>query len=233
MLGRVFTAVPAAGSGIRMGLGYSKAYVDIDGIPLLGRTLSALLASPFIDRLTAAVRSDEVDLCEREVVARTGLLDKVSIVKGGEKRQITVWNLLKSVPPDRDLILIHDGARPLVSPSLIHDVLEAAAEWGAAVSAVPLVDTVKESLDGGDTVNSTIDRTRLFRTQTPQVFHRDLIITAHRRARKEGWTVTDDASLVEQLGHEVRLVKGDVRNIKVTTLDDLELVRWILQSGAC
>ena len=86
LLGRVFTAVPAAGSGIRMGLGYSKAFVNIDGIPLLGRTLSALLASPFIDRLTAAVRSDEVDLCEREVVARTGLLDKVSIVKGGEKK---------------------------------------------------------------------------------------------------------------------------------------------------
>jgi 2-C-methyl-D-erythritol 4-phosphate cytidylyltransferase len=213
-----------------MGLGYSKAYVDLDGTPLLGWTLRALLASPFIDRVAAAVKPDEVDLCEREVVAKTGLLDSVLVLEGGERRQDTVWNLLKQVPPDRDLILIHDGARPLVSIRVIHDVLETAAKWGAAIAAVPLSDTVKESTDGGETASLTLDRKRLFRAQTPQAFHRDLIITAHRRARKEGWAVTDDASLIEQLGHVVRLVMGDVRNIKVTTLEDLELVRWIIRS---
>jgi 2-C-methyl-D-erythritol 4-phosphate cytidylyltransferase len=231
MLGRVFTAVPSAGSGIRMGLGYSKAYVDLAGMPLLAWTLKALLASPFIDRVTAACRSEEVDLCQREVITRAGLQDRVSVIGGGRERQDTVWNLLDSAPPDRDLILIHDGARPLVRQAVIHDVLEAAAEWGAALAAVPLADTVKQSADGGETVKDTLDRSSLFGAQTPQAFHRDLIVTAHRRARKEDWTFTDDASLVEQLGHEVRLVKGDVRNIKVTTLDDLELVRWIIQSS--
>jgi 2-C-methyl-D-erythritol 4-phosphate cytidylyltransferase len=165
------------------------------------------------------------------VVLKYGLRESVSVVEGGKARQETVGHLLDSVPPDRDLVLIHDGARPLVSLAVIRDVLETAAEWGAAVASVPLTDTVKESADGGETIKSTVDRTRLFRAQTPQAFHRDLIVAAHRRARKEGWMVTDDASLIEQSGHEVRLVKGDVWNIKVTTLDDLELVRWIIESG--
>ena len=230
MLGRVFTAVPAAGSGIRMGLGYSKAFVDLEGTPLLSRTLKALLKSPFIDHVTTAVRPDEVDLCEREVVAKAGLQDSVSVIKGGRERQQTVWNLLDAAPTDRDLVLIHDGARPLVDLPVIHDVLEAAAEWGAALAAVPLFDTIKESADGGETVNTTLDRTRFFRAQTPQAFHRDLLSTAHRRARKEGWQATDDASLIERLGSVVRIVRGDVRNIKLTTLEDLELVRWIIRS---
>ena len=230
MLGRVYTAVPAAGSGIRMGLGYSKAFVDVEGLPLLSRTLRALLKSPFIDQVTTAVRPDEVDLCEREVVAKAGLVDGVSVSEGGRERQQTVWNLLNAAPAHRDLVLIHDGARPLVSLPVIHDVLEAALEWGAATAAVLLTDTVKESADGGETVSKTLDRKRLFRAQTPQAFHRDLIVSAHRRALKEDWSVTDDASLIEQLGHDVRLVKGDVRNIKVTTPDDLELVRWVILS---
>lgn len=230
MLGRVFTAVPAAGAGLRMGLGYSKAYVDLAGMPLLSWTLKALLASPFIDHVTTACRSGEVDLCLREVIAKAGLQDRVSVIEGGKERQDTVWNLILSSPQERDMVLIHDGARPLVAPALIREVLEAAAEWGAAISAVPVTDTVKQSMDGGETVKDTLDRSWLYAAQTPQAFHRDLIVTAHRRARKEGWSVTDDASLIEQLGHKVRLVKGDVGNIKVTTLDDLELVRCIIQS---
>jgi 2-C-methyl-D-erythritol 4-phosphate cytidylyltransferase len=213
-----------------MGLGYSKAYVELAGMPLLAWTLKALLASPFIDHIRTACRSEEGDLCRREVVQKAGLMDRVSVIEGGKERQDTVWKLLQPVPPERDLVLIHDGARPVVAPEIIHEVLEAAAEWGAAISAVPVTDTVKQSMDGGETVKNTLDRSRLYAAQTPQAFHRDLILTAHRRARKEGWSVTDDASLIEQLGHEVRLVKGDVRNIKVTTLDDLELVRCIIRS---
>ena len=231
MLGRVFTIVPAAGSAIRMGLGYSKAYVDVAGKPLLARTTEALLASPFIDKLTVAVRPDEVSLCTSEIVEKFGLSDRVEVIGGGDKRQQTVDKLLVAAPLERDLVLIHDGARPLVSKKLIHDVLEAAAEWGAAITAIPITDTVKESIDGGETVSGTVDRARLYRAQTPQAFHRDLITSAHRRARKDRWEVTDDASIMEQMGHEVRIVAGDERNIKITTLDDLELVRWIIQSS--
>lgn len=230
MLGRVFTAVPAAGSAFRMGLGYSKAYVDVAGKPLLARTIESLLKSPFIDRLTVAVRSDEVAMASGEIVGKLGFSDSVEIVGGGEERQQTVDKLLASAPADRDIVLIHDGARPLVSELLIREVLEAAAEWGTAIAAIPIVDTIKESIDGGETVSGTVDRGRLYRAQTPQAFHRDLIVSAHRRALKENWEVTDDASLLEQMGHDVRIVTGDERNIKITTLDDLELVRWIVQS---
>ena len=230
MLGRVYTIVPAGGSAIRMGLGYSKAYVDIAGKPLIARTIESLLASPFIDRLTVAVRPDEVALAGGEIVEKLGLADKVKVIAGGEKRQQTVDLLLAAAPPERDLVLIHDGARPLVSEKLIHEVLEVAAKWGAAIAAIPITDTVKESTDSGETVSGTVDRTRLYRAQTPQAFHRDLIVSAHRRARKERWVVTDDSSLIEQMGHEIRIVIGEERNIKVTTLDDLELVRWIIQS---
>ncbi len=231
MLGRVYTAVPAAGSAIRMGLGYSKAYVDVAGKPLLARTIASLLASPFIDKLTVAVRPDEVALASGEIVGKLNLQGRVEIIGGGEERQQTVEKLLAAAPPERDLILIHDGARPLISEKLIHEILEAAAEWGAAIPAIPITDTIKESTDGGETVSGTMDRSRLYRAQTPQAFHRDLIISAHRRARKEGWEVTDDASIMEQMGHEVRIVAGEERNIKITTLDDLELVRWIIQSS--
>ncbi len=230
MLGRVFTAVPAAGSAIRMGLGYSKAYVDVAGKPLIARTVAALLASPFIDQLTVAVRPDEMALASGEIVEKLNLQGKVEVISGGEARQQTVDKLLAAAPPERDLVLIHDGARPLVSAKLIHEVLEAAAEWGAAIAAIPITDTVKESKNGGETVSGTVDRARLYRAQTPQAFHRDLIVSTHRRARKERWEVTDDASLMEQMGHEVRIVPGEERNIKITTLDDLELVRWIIQS---
>ncbi len=230
MLGRVYTAVPAAGSAIRMGLGYSKAYVDVAGKSLLARTVESLLASPFIDQLTVAVRPEEAALADSEIVLRSGLADRVKIIGGGKERQETIDLLLAAAPPERDIVLIHDGARPLVSEKLIQKVLETAAQWGAAIAAIPITDTIKESTNGGGTVSRTVDRLRLYRAQTPQAFQMDLIVSAHRNARKAGWKVTDDASLLEQTGHEVRIVPGEERNIKVTTLDDLELVRWIVQS---
>ena len=213
-----------------MGLGYSKAYADVAGKPVLALTLEALLASPFIDHVTVATRPGEEDLCRREVVDRFGMSASVTVLAGGEERQQTIMNLLSAAPAERDLVLIHDGARPLVSPKIIHDTLEAAVKWGAAIAATPMIDTVKESVDGGETAARTVNRSTLYRAQTPQVFHKDLITTAHRRALKEGWEVTDDASLIEQMGHEVRLVEGDERNFKVTTLEDLELLRLIIQS---
>jgi len=213
-----------------MGLGYSKAYVDVAGVPLLARTVTSLLKSPFIDRLTVAVRPDEVTLAGSEILGKAGLKDRVTVIGGGEERQQTVEKLLAAAPPERDLILIHDGARPLVSENLIGEVLKAGLRWGAAIAAVPVTDTLKESGDGGETVLRTIERANLYRAQTPQVYHRDLLLAAHRWAREEGCEVTDDAALLERMGRKVRIVTGEERNIKITTLEDLELVRWIIQS---
>ena len=231
MRGRVYTIVPAAGSAVRMGLGYSKAYLDVSGVPLLARTLRSLLKSRHIDSVTVAVRPDEVDLCMREVVRKYSLQDDVSVIGGGEERRHTVWELLMKIPADRDIVLIHDGGRPFVSERLIGDVLAAAAEWGAAIAAMPATDTVKISDDGGETAAGTIGREKVFLAQTPQAFHRDLILPAHKRAIKGSISATDDSSLIEETGHETRLVEGDPGNIKITTLNDLDLARWIIQKG--
>jgi CTP:molybdopterin cytidylyltransferase MocA len=109
-----------------MGLGYSKAYADVAGKPVLALTIEALLASPFIDHVTVASKPGEEDLCRREVVDRFGLSGKVTVIAGGEERQHTIMNLLSAAPPARDLVLIHDGARPLISTRVIHDTLEVA-----------------------------------------------------------------------------------------------------------
>ena len=141
VLGRVYTAIPAAGSAIRMGLGYSKAYVDVLGKPLLGWTVEALLKSPFVDMVTVAVRPDEVALARGEIVDKLDLSDRVNVIGGGDERWATVDKLLEAAPPERDLVLIHDGARPLVSRNLIQEVLEAGKEWGAAIAAIPVSST--------------------------------------------------------------------------------------------
>jgi 2-C-methyl-D-erythritol 4-phosphate cytidylyltransferase len=214
-----------------MGLGYSKAYVDLAGKPLIVRTVESLLKSPFVDMVTVAVKPDEVTMARMEIIEKTGHAGDVRIIGGGTERQQTVLKLLEAAPPERDIVLIHDGARPMISENLVQEVLEAAVEWGAAIAAIPVADTLKESKDGGETVLTTVSRAGLYRAQTPQAFHRDIILSAHRRARKEEWEVTDDASLVEQMGRRVRIVKGEERNMKITTLEDLELVRCIFQSG--
>ena len=230
MRGRIYTIVPAAGSAVRMGLGYSKAYLDITGLPLLTRTLKALLNNDHLDMVTAAVRPDEVDLCKREVIKKYRLEDQVTIIGGGDERQQTVWELLSGIPADRDIVLVHDGARPFVAGQLVNEVLSAAVKWGAAIAALPATDTVKLSEDSGETVSSTLSRKSVYLVQTPQAFHRDVLIAAHRRARKENYQVTDDSSLVEWNGHPVRIVPGDPGNIKITTLEDLEHAKWILSS---
>ncbi len=230
MKGRVFTIVPAAGSALRMGLGYSKAYLDVLNVPLLARTLKALLDSTLVDSIITAVRPTETDLCRREILEKYDLGDRVEVIGGGEHRQQTVAALLDRMIPGKDLILVHDGARPFVSPLLIKEVLEAAVMWGGAVPAVSATDTVKISEDLGQTVTSTLDRKKIFMAQTPQAFQKEVLIAAHKKAKKTGFMGTDDASLVEWAGYPVRIVPGDRGNIKVTTLDDLEMCRWIISS---
>ncbi len=227
MMGRVFAAVPAAGMGTRLGLGYSKSYAAIAGAPLLARTLRALLSCPDLDRLWVAVRSDELDLCRTQVLEKGGLADRVVLAAGGEERQDSVAALLRYLPSDRDLVLVHDGARPFPSPALVARVLAEAERTGAALAALPAGDTVKLSADGR-TVQRTLERDGVWLAQTPQAFHRDLVVSAYKRAQKEGYRGTDDASLVEWSGREVSLVPGERENIKVTTPEDLLFAEWLV-----
>ena len=223
---RVAAVVPAAGCGTRFGGSTPKQYLAVAGLPLLAWTLRALLDSTVVNSLTVVVAPGEEVRCAAEVLDPCGILvDRV--VPGGADRQASVCAGVAAVAEPVDLILVHDGARPLITPALIRACVEAAAQDGAAVVAVPVSDTIK--IAGADRmVVETPPRGRLWAAQTPQVFRTDWLREAHARALADGFRGTDDSVLVERLGYPVRLVPGAAANIKVTTPTDLSQAEHIL-----
>ena len=168
------------------------------------------------------------------LVRERGFSKVASIAPGGEVRQDSVRNGLGMISPACEIVVIHDGARPLVTPEIIAASIKAARSDGAAIAAVPVIDTIKSSQDGRY-VSSTLDRETLFAVQTPQTFARDLIEEAYERAYADGFFGTDDASLVERLGKPVSIVEGSYRNIKITTPNDVAAAEAIMaaQSAEC
>ncbi|GIW40058.1 MAG: 2-C-methyl-D-erythritol 4-phosphate cytidylyltransferase [Candidatus Binatia bacterium] len=214
--------VAAAGQGTRLGETLPKAFVELEGRPLLWWTVSALARSPHIGSLTVAVPAGCVERASdalREIRAFP-----IRVVEGGATRQESVYRALRSSPEHWALVLVHDAARPFVSPRLVEDCIHAAAELEAVVAALPVTDTIKE-VDSSGKVLRTLDRVRLRAVQTPQVFRRSLLAEAHERARQEGYRATDDAALVERLGRPVWVVRGSRENRKITTPEDLDWAR--------
>ncbi len=220
--------VPAAGRGERFRGATPKALVPIRGRPLVQHALEAIHR---VDEVVAIVVVGPAHVLDamRELVAAARLDKVTAVIAGGADRQASVARGLEALPAAADLVLIHDGARPCVTPGLVRAVVAAAATAGAATAAVPIEDTVKRGEDGW--VTSTLDRTQLYRVQTPQAFHRAVLERAHREALRSGFHGTDDAALVEQLGHPVRLVAGDAGNLKVTVPEDLAVAEALLGRG--
>lgn len=190
--------------------------------PLLAYPLAAFQSCAAIDRIVLVAAADAIE--RAQALVQDEDFGKVcAVVAGGARRQDSVRAGLDALGPC-DWVAVHDGARPLVTPELIERGLEAARETGAACCAIPAPDTVKEA--DGERIVRTLDRSRLWLAQTPQVFRYDLLMDAHRRIEADA---TDDAQLVESLGAEVRLYQGSPRNLKVTTPDDLALVQALLQ----
>lgn len=206
----------AAGASTRMG--NDKLWADLCGKPLIAWPMEAFAASAAIDDLIIAV-SDAARERMEQLVDELGV--RVKLVPGGLRRQDSVRAALDGAG-DAAWVVIHDGARPLLTPKLIEDGLAAAAETGAAIAAVPAVDTIKQVEDG--TVVSTLDRESLWAVQTPQVFARPLLLEAHRSSLD----VTDDAAMVEAIGGVVRVYQGAYENIKVTTPSDLRIAAALL-----
>lgn len=218
--------IVAAGRSRRMG-GADKLWAPLVGPdgrsrPLLAHTLAAFQACPAVSRIALVTADDALE--RARALARDEGFDKVcAVVAGGARRQDSVRAGLEALGRCAWAI-VHDGARPLVTADLIEQGLEEARETGASCCALPVPDTVKEGDDAGH-VARTLERSRLWLTQTPQVFRYDLLMEAHRRAEGEA---TDDAALVEALGVKVRLYRGSPRNLKVTTPEDLALVQALL-----
>jgi 2-C-methyl-D-erythritol 4-phosphate cytidylyltransferase len=225
----VVALVPAAGRGLRMGGFVPKQFLSLGGQPLIIQSLRMLQAAPVVDRIILAVPLADVEYCEREIVSRHGFTKVTKVVVGGAERQDSVRCALDQVPSDTEIVLIHDAVRPFVTLRMIDEVVAAARKEGAAIIALPMRDTVKQvGADG--VIERTVDRTPLWLAQTPQAFRRDWIETAHRKAHAEGVRATDDAFLVEWLGHSVSVVEGSGENIKVTRPEDLVIGEAILAS---
>jgi len=228
----VTAIVPAAGIGRRMEHHSKKPYLLLQGKPLLAWVLAVLDAVPAVTQIVIPVHPGDEQHCQQEVVEPAGLHTPVAIVTGGAQRQDSVRNGLAAVTAECDMVLVHDAARPLVTRTLIEASLAAAQVYHATTVAVPVKDTIAIIDREQHVIEQFPDRARLYSVQTPQTFTRDLLQQAHRKACAEGYSGTDDASLVAWLGVPVAIVPGMYTNIKITTPEDLLIAEALLQQGA-
>ena len=227
-----YALIPAAGRAARFntdgGTEGNKVFAPLMGRPLLRWTAAAFADHPGIDGIVVVAGAGEVARCRE---ALDGLDKLLAIIPGGETRQVSVAiGLFTLGGAADDLVLVHDGARPLVTPEIITRCLDGAREFGNAVAALPVADTLK-AVDDAQTVQRTVDREGLWAVQTPQAFRIATLFDAHIAARDQGWSGTDEASLVERFGAEpVHLVLGAPDNLKVTRPDDLKLAEALLRA---
>lgn len=207
-----------------MGSNVPKQYLNLHGVPILARTILVFVGHPLIDRIVVTVPPGDEDFCKQSVIALLDTEKPVEIAAGGASRQESVFNGLKCLG-GTDVVAIHDGVRPLVTHEVITRTITAAQAGGAALAAVRVKETVKRKTDGH---LETIPRSDLWLAHTPQTFQTELIVEAHTRAVSEGFEGTDDAALVERMGHPVELVEDSEDNIKITTARDLDLARMLL-----
>lgn len=220
--------IPAAGTGRRMQAGVNKQYLLLAGRPILAHTLEIFATHPRIDRICLVLPAEEIDYCRSEIVERYGRGKACDIIAGGPTRQDSVGcGLLGCGAAIDDLVVIHDGARPLLSAVELDALLDAAAAvCGAATLGVPVKDTIKRVCHGE--IVETLERDQLWQVQTPQAFRFWLLLAAHSQARADNFSGTDDAMLVERLHHPVAMVAGSYRNIKITTPEDLAIASALL-----
>lgn len=223
---RCAALVAAAGSSSRMG-GGDKQLMELDGVPVLVRTLQALQSARRVDTIVVAAREEHLVEISR-LCKEYGITKCAKVIRGGEDRVHSVLQAALEAG-DAELLAVQDGARPLTTPQLIDDTIAAAERCGAAAPAVAVKDTVKAVRRDG-AVEQTLDRSVLRAVQTPQVFQADLLKAALQSALESGAAVTDDCGAVERLGKTVYLVPGDEANLKITTPMDLILAEALLRA---
>jgi len=226
-IGGVAVIVAAGGSGTRMGGSRAKQYLPLGGIPLIVHVLRRFQECPLVGKILLVVPGGDIPFVREEILDKYEVAAIASVTAGGRERQDSVRNGLSLTGEGDGIVLVHDGARPFVTPALIEAVIRAAGETGAVCPGIPLRDTVKSAGDDG-LVSKTLDRNRLWAVQTPQGFRREVLLEAFRRAGEDGFYGTDEASLVERTGRPVRIIRGAEENIKITTPEDLLLGEYLL-----
>lgn len=231
--------MPAAGLGTRMGKGAAekagisrKQFMLLDGSPILMHTVRKFAASERVADIVIAVRAEDLEWVSEMMAREFG--NRVRVVEGGNSRQESVENAVRTLGPECELVAVHDAVRPFIDLETIHKVFDEAAATGAAIVGVPAVDTVKQVSRGTGHVRirATLPREKLVMAQTPQVFRYDMLVKAFQLARQDGFIGTDESSMVERLDVEVSVVLGSDRNIKITKASDMELANLFLRKAA-
>lgn len=203
-----------------MGGSVPKQFLSLGGQPLIIHSLRVLQASRAIDEIILAVPQSEMEYCLTHIVNPHRFTKVKKVVPGGHERQDSVRHALEEVHEEVDVVLVHDAVRPFLTERMVDEVVSVARAKGAAIIALPMKDTVKQ-VGADHVIERTIDRRPLWLAQTPQAFRRDWLLAAHRKAHAEGVHATDDAYLVEWIGHPVSVVEGSGENIKVTRPEDM------------
>jgi len=226
---QVCAVIAAGGQGKRMNSNVSKQFLTIKGHPILYYTLNKFEKMKILNEIILVVPPADVKYTEEQIIRKYGF-KKTRIVEGGKERQDSVYNGLKALPKDVDIVVIHDGVRPFIPVKIIENSIEAAAECDAVGVAVPVKDTIKV-VDDKSIVKTTPDRKALWAIQTPQTFKYDVIMKAYEKAMEDGFYGTDDTVLVERMGLPVKIIEGSYENIKITTPEDIIFAEAFVSMG--
>lgn len=225
---KVYAIIVAAGKGLRMRNSKRKQYRVLDGKPILAHTLMAFNRCEPIDQIIVAVPAEDIEFCRKKILPFANMEKETRLVSGGVRRQDSVYNGLQAIENDDGIVVIHDGVRPFVQQEHLLICIKNAREHGACILGLPAFDTVKQVNENNEIVQ-TRQRNTLWLAQTPQAFELKLIKKAHAAAKQDGFSGTDDASLVERIGATVKITPGSRSNIKITHREDLQLARALLK----
>jgi len=219
--------IVGAGKGLRMNSATPKQFLKLKNLPIIAYSLNAFAACSAIAEIYLVVSQEEAQFCRESLLPSLDFAMSVRLVAGGNRRQDSVYNGLLAMEGYDGVVAIHDGVRPLVTPTHIAACVAGAEASGACMLGMPVGDTLKRVGSSG-IIEETVLRDNMWQAQTPQAFQYALIRSAHDRAAKEGFTGTDDASLVERYGGDVKILKGSAGNIKITHPEDLSLAEALL-----
>tara|TARA_B100000315_G_scaffold43510_1_gene38417 strand:- start:9401 stop:10096 length:696 start_codon:yes stop_codon:yes gene_type:complete len=228
MTNKTSAIITAAGYGRRMGKGRKKQFLLLAKVPIIVHTLQTFQNSDYINEIILVVPDDGIDYCKQEIVNSYKLTKVKKIVSGGKKRQDSVFNGLKSISQETNIVVVHDGVRPFLSKPILENSIKKAKEKGSVVVAIPVKDTLMKISDQR-IVTEGQNRDSIWRIQTPQVFKKEILISAFEKAREDNFCGTDESTLVSRLGIPVYVVNGSELNIKITTPEDIVLGESILK----
>lgn len=225
---RMIAIVLAAGQGKRMESDLPKQFILLYDMPMIAHALRVFQEAREIEKIILVCAAGEEEYYHPEALRNFGITKPVQVIPGGKERQDSVYCGLAEITGDWSYVMIHDGARPLVTVELISRVAEEVRKIGAVTVGVPVKDTIKRT-DIGGIITDTLPRERLWHIQTPQAFKLELILKAHKQAKSAGFYGTDDAALVERLGEPVKIIPGSYENLKITTPEDIIVAETILK----